>query len=377
MPMMKIRQIALLALLSTVALQSGAWTLFGSKSDALADKLRSGDKYLQKADTAFEEGRMERAGKYYGRAIQKYEELKEADPTYMDGIAGIRLTYCAKQYTNALEAVAAAIAEAEAGAANAAEAGAPDGAEAGAAGAAEVAAAGAAEVAAAGAAEVGAANAAEVSKLKAAQPPKPQAASAAETSGGTAAETSGGAATETSGDAAAETSGDAAAQAAPPPRPPYDPRNFTHDFAEARMLMEDGNLSEAAAVLIPMLRHDPANRQVRLLLAIVRTRQSRYDEAIVALEDLRGIREDMPILLALSGAYMGAVRYHDALLTLDRAVRLNPADPNPYLNLAWLTLVMPQEPDTLKNAEIYYRQAVRRGATRDRALETRIGLTKW
>ncbi len=375
--MMKIRQIALLALLSTVALQSGAWTLFGSKSDALADKLRSGDKYLQKADTAFEEGRMERAGKYYGRAIQKYEELKEADPTYMDGIAGIRLTYCAKQYTNALEAVAAAIAEAEAGAANAAEAGAPDGAEAGAAGAAEVAAAGAAEVAAAGAAEVGAANAAEVSKLKAAQPPKPQAASAAETSGGTAAETSGGAATETSGDAAAETSGDAAAQAAPPPRPPYDPRNFTHDFAEARMLMEDGNLSEAAAVLIPMLRHDPANRQVRLLLAIVRTRQSRYDEAIVALEDLRGIREDMPILLALSGAYMGAVRYHDALLTLDRAVRLNPADPNPYLNLAWLTLVMPQEPDTLKNAEIYYRQAVRRGATRDRALETRIGLTKW
>ncbi len=143
------------------------------------------------------------------------------------------------------------------------------------------------------------------------------------------------------------------------------------------MLMEDGNLSEAAAVLIPMLRHDPANRQVRLLLAIVRTRQSRYDEAIVALEDLRGIREDMPILLALSGAYMGAVRYHDALLTLDRAVRLNPADPNPYLNLAWLTLVMPQEPDTLKNAEIYYRQAIRRGAARDRALESRIGLTKW
>ncbi len=143
------------------------------------------------------------------------------------------------------------------------------------------------------------------------------------------------------------------------------------------MLMEDGNLSEAAAVLIPMLRHDPSNRQVRLLLAIVRTRQSRYDEAIVALEDLRGIREEMPILLALSGAYMGAVRYHDALLTLYRAVRLNPADPNPYINLAWLTLVMPQDSDTFKNAEIYYRQAVKRGAVRDRALESRIGLTKW
>ena len=385
--MMKIRQIAFLTLLSVVALQSGAWTLFGSKEDALADKLRSGDKYLQKADAAFEEGSMERAGKYYGRAIQKYEELKEADPTYMDGIAGIRLSYCAKQYTNALEAVAAAIAEAEAGAANAAEGGAAGAAEVGAAGAAEAGAANAAEVGAAGAAEVlkpQAAQAAAISggaaaQPQAAQPPQPQAAQPPQPQAAQPPQPQAAQAAATSGDEVAATSGEEVAepQAAPPPKPPYDPRNFTHDFAEARMLMEDGNLSEAAAVLIPMLRHDPANRQVRLLLAIVRTRQSRYDEAIVALEDLRGIREDMPILLALSGAYMGAIRYHDALLTLDRAVRLNPADPNPYLNLAWLTLVMPQEPDTLKNAEIYYRQAVRRGATRDRALETRIGLTKW
>ena len=360
--MITIRQIAFFTLLSAIAIQAGAWTLFGSKEDALADKLRSGDKYLQKADAAYEEGQMERAGKYYERAIQKYEKLQEADPTFMEGIAGIRLNYCSKQYTNALEAVAAAAAAAaEAKAADAAEAEAPDEAEVGAASAAEVGAASAAEVGAAGAAEVS----------------KPQAASAAETSGGTAAATSDGTAAATSGGTAAATSGGAAVQAAPPPRPPYDPRNFAHDFAEARMLMEDGNLSEAAAVLIPMLRHDPSNRQVRLLLAIVRTRQSRYDEAIVALEDLRGIREDMPILLALSGAYMGAVRYHDALLALDRAVRLNPADPNPYLNLAWLTLVMPQDSDTLKNAEIYYRQAVKHGAARDRALESRIGLTKW
>ena len=346
-----------ITLLSSAAIQAGAWTLFGSKEDALADKLRSGDKYLQKADAAYEEGQMERAGKYYGRAIQKYEQLQEADPTYMEGIAGIRLNYCAKQYTNALEAIEAALE-----AANAAEAEAPDGAE----------------VAAAGAAEVAAANAAEVSKHQAAQAAQPQAAQAAQPPAAQAAQPPAAqAAQPQAAQAAQPPSGEAAAQAAPPPKPPYDPRNFAHDFAEARMLMEDGNLSEAAAVLIPMLRHDPSNRQVRLLLAIVRTRQSRYDEAIVALEDLRGIREDMPILLALSGAYMGAVRYHDALLALDRAVRLNPADPNPYLNLAWLTLVMPQDSDTLKNAEIYYRQAVKRGAARDRALESRIGLTKW
>ena len=359
-----------ITLLSSAAIQAGAWTLFGSKEDALADKLRSGDKYLQKADAAYEEGQMERAGKYYGRAIQKYEQLQEADPTYMEGIAGIRLNYCAKQYTNALEAIEAALAAAAVEAAGAAEAGTPDGAE----------------VAAARATEVGAAGAAEVSKLQAAQAAQPQAAQAAQPPAAQAAQPPAAqaaqppaaqAAQPQAAQAAQPPSGEAAAQAAPPPKPPYDPRNFAHDFAEARMLMEDGNLSEAAAVLIPMLRHDPSNRQVRLLLAIVRTRQSRYDEAIVALEDLRGIREDMPILLALSGAYMGAVRYHDALLALDRAVRLNPADPNPYLNLAWLTLVMPQDSDTLKNAEIYYRQAVKRGAARDRALESRIGLTKW
>ncbi len=74
---------------------------------------------------------------------------------------------------------------------------------------------------------------------------------------------------------------------------------------------------------------------------------------------------------------MGASRYHDALLALDSAIRINPADPNAYMNLAWLTLVMPNDANTLKNAEIYYRQAVRHGAARDRALETRIGLRKW
>ena len=371
--MITFRQIAFFTLLSAAALQSGAWTLFGSREDALADKLRAGDKFMQKADAAFEDGKMERAGKYYERAIQKYDDLKEADPTYMDGLAGIRLAYCAKQYTNALEAVAAA-------AAAAAEAKA-------AADAAEAAAAGAAEVGAAGAAEVSKNQAAQAAQPQAAQQPKPQAEQAAQPQAAQAAQPQ---AAQPTQPQAAQVAQPQAAQAAQPqaeqppkpqtvqpPKPPYDPRNFTHDFSEARMLMEDGNLSEAAAVLIPMLRHDPANRQVRLLLAIVRTRQSRYDEAIVALEDLRGIREDMPILLALSGAYMGAVRYHDALLTLDRAVKLNPADPNPYLNLAWLTLVMPQEPDTFKNAEIYYRQAVKRGAARDRALETRIGLTKW
>lgn len=336
--MIKIRHVTFCTVLSALALQANAWTIFGSREDSLQDLLRAGDKLMLKAVAANEAGKMERAGGYYRRALQKYEALNKADPGFMDGLAAIRIAYCAKQYTNTLAA-----------------------AEAEAAGAAEAEAAGATEAEVADVSEVGAAGAAEVSKPQALQPPQPQAAQAAQPQAAQ----------------AAETADDSVVEPQPPPRPPYNPRNFAHDFAEARMLMEDGNLSEAAAVLIPMLRHDPSNRQVRLLIAIVRTRQGRYDESIVALEDLRGIREDLPVLLALSGAYMGASRYHDALLALDSAIKLNPSDPSAYLNLAWLTLVMPAEPDTLKNAEIYYRQAIRRGAARDRALEARIGFRKW
>ena len=336
--MIKIRHVTFCTVLSALALQANAWTIFGSREDSLQDQLRAGDKLMLKADAAYEAGKMERAGGYYRRALQKYEALNESDPGFMDDLAAIRIAYCAKQYTNTLAA-----------------------AEAEAAGAAEAEVAGAAEAASADVSEVGAAGAAEVSKPQALQPPQPQAAQAAQPQAAQ----------------AAETADNSVVEPQPPPRPPYNPRNFAHDFAEARMLMEDGNLSEAAAVLIPMLRHDPSNRQVRLLIAIVRTRQGRYDESIVALEDLRGIREDLPVLLALSGAYMGASRYHDALLALDSAIKLNPSDPSAYLNLAWLTLVMPAEPDTLKNAEIYYRQAIRRGAARDRALEARIGFRKW
>ncbi len=356
----------LVLLVATVAFQCRAWTIFGSREDALEDQLRSGDKFMLKADAAFEAGKMSRASNYYTRAIKKYEILKEADPGFMDGIASIRLAYCAKQYTNALEAVAAAAEEAAAAAAAAEETAKADSP-----------AGGSPETDVKG-------EKAKVPPPAETTPPAAQAVAAAVTTA-TAKDNSVTEKTDSrpvaapAKEKASETDAEAdeVEEVAPPPRPAYDPRNFAHDFAEARMLMEDGNLSEAAAVLIPMLRYDPSNRQVRLMIAIVRTRQGRYDEAIVALEDLRGIREDLPILLALSGAYMGASRYHDALLALDSAIKLKPSDPNAFLNLAWLTLVMPSEPNTLKNAEIYYRQAIRHGAARDRTLEARIGLKKW
>ena len=145
--MIKIRHVTFCTVLSALALQANAWTIFGSREDSLQDLLRAGDKLMLKADAAYEAGKMERAGGYYRRALQKYEALNESDPGFMDGLAAIRIAYCAKQYTNVLEAASAGVAE--------------------------VGADGAAEAEAADVSEVGAAGAAEVSKPQALQPPQP------------------------------------------------------------------------------------------------------------------------------------------------------------------------------------------------------------
>ena len=346
-------------LLAGLALPSGAWTLFSSREGALRDRLGSGAKLMARADAAYDAGDMALASRYYGRALEKFEAVQKADPDFMDGLAALHIAHCAEFYSNAVAAASAPLPPASEAAAGEAE---PD---------AESDPKAVGQRVEPVAKEDGKVAAKENGKMVAGNGGK----NAAKETGKVASAPS--APVAEAAEAAEDEEDEEPPADEPPPRPAYDARNFSHDFTEARLLLEDGNLSEAAAVLIPMLRHDPSNRQVRLLLAIVRSRQGRFDEAIVALEDLRGLREDLPLLLALSGAYMGAARYHDALLALDAAVKLNPADPNAFLDLAWLTLVMPSDADTLRNAEIYYRQAIKRGAARDRALEARIGLRKW
>lgn len=292
--------------MAVAAIDAGAWSVFGSKEGAMRNRLASGDKLMARADEALDKADLDKARALYERALKHFREIEEADPLFMDGVASVRIAYCAGQWTNAVAA---------------------------------------AEAAAAGEADGGDGAGEEKAEGDEEEPEEPET--------------------------------PVIVKKTEPEPPPYDMRNFAHDMSEAKMFIEDGNLSAAASLLIPMLRHDPSNREVRLLVAIVRTRQGRFDEAIVALEDMRGRREDLPVLLALAGAYAGAGRHHDALLALDGAIRLAPADPNAYLNMAWLTLSMPADADTMRNAEMYYRQAIKRGALRDRTLEARIGLEKW
>lgn len=151
-------------------------------------------------------------------------------------------------------------------------------------------------------------------------------------------------------------------------------QQWAADLAEARALLDNDQLDDAARLLAQLLREDPGQRSARLMIAMVRSRQGRNDEALAALEDLRGAGEDLPLLLALAGAYAGAGRHFDAMLALDKAVALAPEHPHAYVNLAWLRLTMSPGAEGLREAEAYYRRAIKLGARRDWQLERKLGL---
>ena len=312
---------------------------------------------MERADAEFEKGEYEKARDFFSRALDGYMQVEALAPDYKNGLPTLRIHYCASQITNAVAALVGDPMPEE-------------------------------PVESAAEAFSTARELPEASRVQAAPAPGTTAhavVSAIPESGQIASKDSQKAQSRPHPSVTAATpvrkldgAPAVSGPVAKPVTPVYDARNYIHDFNEARVLLEEGFLSEAADILVPLLHQDPGNRSIRLMIAIVRTRQGRFDEAIGALEDLRGRQEDLPILLAISGAYLGAGRYPDALLALDRAVKLAPDDPNAYMNLAWLSLVMPGcGRDAIPNAEAYYRQAIIRGAARDRALEKRIGLMKW
>lgn len=317
--------------IALAAQTAGAWSLFGTSSSNAAGRLKSADRLLEKADTAFEEGDVAAAGKGYVRALEKYRVIAKDYPEFNDGIAAIRVDYCISQL-------------AECGVT-------PEGEEMTPGDAARQ--------------EDGKATA----KEDAATPPQAavapsDAASLFRAMSGEPAPADG-----NDADAGGDTDGDAET-----PATTYNPRYLAYDFGEARELVEQGRHADAIDILVPMVKFDPENRQFRMLLAAARLGAGQSELAITALEDLRGRREDFPLLLLISAAYTSAGRYTDALLALDTAAKLAPGEPDPYSNLAWLTLLMNgQTPEAISLAAGNYKQALKRGAARDPALEAIIG----
>ncbi|MBP5543064.1 MAG: tetratricopeptide repeat protein [Kiritimatiellae bacterium] len=322
-----------------------AWSLFGISSSNAAGRLKSADALLEKADMAFEAGDYATASSNYERALSKYNVIDRDYPEFNDGISTIRIEYCEAQIAQcsmALTGDSVPTAEPQAVAAPAQpSASVPATTPAPATAMPTVAKPAAAKPVTLEAQSISEAAAAFRNATGESQPP-PQA---------------------------------KAAEVEPSADAPYNPRYLAFDFGEARELIERGRHADAAEILIPMVKADPENRQFRMLLAAARLGSGHPELAITALEDLRGRREDLPLLLLLAAAYTSAGRYPDALLALDTAVRLAPGEPDAFSNLAWLALIMDgNTPEARTNAEGYYQQALRRGAARDITLEAAIGV---
>jgi tetratricopeptide (TPR) repeat protein len=154
---------------------------------------------------------------------------------------------------------------------------------------------------------------------------------------------------------------------------PMDPVELRRELVIAQRLLSGDQPETALPSLVKVLKSDPGNHRALLLMATLRVKQGRFDDAIVTIEDLRGTSgEDEAVLLLAAGAYCGAGRHFDALLALDKAMKKNPKLPQAHLNMAYLLLEM--SPDKRAEADAYYRQALKLGGVRDASLEKRLGV---
>jgi tetratricopeptide (TPR) repeat protein len=172
---------------------------------------------------------------------------------------------------------------------------------------------------------------------------------------------------------AAEAGNPDEAAEAPVEAPPEEnqPASVEDELAWARDMLDTDDPAEAKTALLNVLRADSENRPARLMLAVLECKRRAFQDAILILEDLQADREDEAVQLLIAGAYLGAGQPYRAMLELDKLLTKNPTHPDALMNMAYLTLEMSAKP---AEAEMYYRLAVKFGASRDPAFEKRLGL---
>ena len=110
-------------------------------------------------------------------------------------------------------------------------------------------------------------------------------------------------------------------------------------------------------------------------MAALQIRTGDPQDAVVVLDDLlEDFPNDESALLMAAGANFAIAGYTKAMSLLDRAMKVNPKRPDGYFNMAWLLLEM--NPKDLDQPEMYYRQSVKLGGSRDQELEKRLGIKK-
>jgi tetratricopeptide (TPR) repeat protein len=151
------------------------------------------------------------------------------------------------------------------------------------------------------------------------------------------------------------------------------PLNIKEELEWAKDMLSVERFGDVEKALFKVLRKEPENRDARFLMALARVQQGKPAEAVVVIDDLLADNaSDEPTLLLAAGAYAAMGNYSKAMDALDKAMKVNPKRPDGYHNMAWLLLEM--KPKDSSEAEMYYRQAIKLGGTRDRDIERLLGI---
>ena len=151
------------------------------------------------------------------------------------------------------------------------------------------------------------------------------------------------------------------------------PVNIKSELEWAKDMLSVDRYDDVEKALLKILKKEPENRDARFLMALARVQQGKQAEAVVVIDDLLADNpNDEPTLLLAAGSYAATGNYTKAMGFLDKALKVSPKRPYAYYNMAWLLLEM--KPATTDEPEMYYRQAVKLGGSRDLDLERRLGI---
>ena len=151
------------------------------------------------------------------------------------------------------------------------------------------------------------------------------------------------------------------------------PVNVGEEIEWAKDMISVDRFDDAEKALVLVLKEHPESRDARFLMAMSRVQQGRPADAVVIIDDLLADNpNDEAVLLLAAGAHTANGQYAKAMDALDKAMKVEPKRPDGYLNMAWLLLEMNTKESG--EAEMYYRQAVKLGAARDRDIERRLGI---
>lgn len=139
----------------------------------------------------------------------------------------------------------------------------------------------------------------------------------------------------------------------------------------ARLLMKDGDLARARAVLMDGLKQCPDDLSIRLMFASLQCQAGDFDAAAFLVESLkRDAPSNAAVHLMAGTVAFARGQNEEARLAIQRALELDPKLRAAHYDMA--RLLIESSPPDLKAARFHYQKALDMGAIPDRSLEQEL-----